>query len=170
MAKRNGWLPAVPNDWINAKVKNATAVWSDGIREERVSMSTKLEKIMRIHAQLKELGDYDTTISGAIGEIYAEVKLGLEKARRGEPGIDGWINKRGVSIKTKEHDRRPHSQVYGEISKRNLPLVQDILIVILDGCNVPKHFGPCPIEKLNGRPNKNGAKRFFLNDIIKNMA
>ena len=142
-----------------------------GYDNEDIQLSMgKLEKILRIYAQLKELGDYDTTIAGAIGEVYAEVKLGLRKAPRGTKGIDGWINERGVSIKTKEHDKRPHSEVYGQISNKNLDNndLQDILIVILDGNNIPMHYGPCPLEKLNGRSHEK-SKRFFLNDIKKNM-
>ena len=143
-----------------------------GYENDDIQLSMdKLEKILRIYAQLKELGDYDTTIAGAIGEVYAEVKLGLRKAPRGTKGIDGWINERGVSIKTKEHDKRLHSEVYGQISNKNLDNkdLQDILIVILDGNNIPMHYGPCPIEKLNGRSHEK-SKRFFLNDIKKSMA
>ena len=143
-----------------------------GYENDDIQLSMdKLEKILRIYAQLKELGDYDTTIAGAIGEVYAEVKLGLRKAPRGTKGIDGWINERGVSIKTKEHDKRLHSEVYGQISNKNLDNkdLQDILIVILDENNIPMHYGPCLIEKLNGRSNEK-SKRFFLNDIKKSMA
>ena len=47
---------------------------------------------MELRKQLRELGDYDTSISGAIGEIYAEEVLGMVKADKGTKGIDGHIN------------------------------------------------------------------------------
>ena len=70
------------------------------ITEKKWSWEHAIE--LGLQVEKKELGDYDTTIAGAIGEVYAEVKLGLRKAPRGTKGIDGWINERGVSIKTKD--------------------------------------------------------------------
>jgi hypothetical protein len=66
------------------------------------ALPERLKKMMEAFKLLRECGDYDTSISGAVGEVYAEDVLGMDKSERGMDGIDGWINGRSVQIKTKE--------------------------------------------------------------------
>ena len=60
----------------------------------------RLVKVLEAHAMLRDLGNYDTSIVGAVGEIYAEVVLGMKKAERGQKGFDGIIKRRRVSVKS----------------------------------------------------------------------
>jgi hypothetical protein len=52
---------------------------------------SKLKDFLEAYRLLGKHGDYDTSIAGAIGEAYAEERLGMEKAPAGEKGYDGWI-------------------------------------------------------------------------------
>ncbi len=38
---------------------------------------SRLQKALELRAQIKELGDYDCSFVGAIGEIFAEERLGM---------------------------------------------------------------------------------------------
>ena len=63
---------------------------------------SKLELILEAKAILRKCGNYDTSIAGAIGEIYAEEKLGMVKAKKGEKGYDSILNGKKLQVKTKE--------------------------------------------------------------------
>jgi hypothetical protein len=39
-----------------------------------------LDQILKAHAILRQFGDYDTSIVGAVGEVYAQDVLKMEKA------------------------------------------------------------------------------------------
>ena len=67
---------------------------------ETEALPERLQKMMEAFKLLRECGNYDTSISGAVGEVYAEDVLGMDKSERGMDGIDGWINGRSVQVKT----------------------------------------------------------------------
>ncbi len=128
-------------------------------------MNSRLEKILRIRAELKELGDYDTSIAGAVGEIYAEEILGMQKVPRGTAGFDGHINGRRVAVKAKEENNRRPSETYVEVREKVLDQVDDLLVVELANGIRPTHLGPIPINELAGRPNKSRKTRYYLSEI-----
>lgn len=108
----------------------------------------KLEKALKARALLKECGEYDTSIAGAIGEIYAEDVLGMVKANRGESGYDGTINGRRVQVKGKEPFAKDEKRYYVAISHKNIGKAQDLVVVLLGVHGVEGHIGSVPIEKL----------------------
>ncbi len=123
---------------------------------------SRLKKIMELRRQLRELGDYDTSIAGAIGEIYAEEVLGMVKADKGTKGIDGHINGRAVQVKTKDGKPRPNTQVYAGI-KLNKHLAQDLVMIMIEGDEI-SHVGPAPIDELPFYENKT-ERRYYLSKL-----
>lgn len=130
-------------------------------------MESRLTQILRLRADLKRLGNYDTSIAGAVGEIYAEEILGMEKAPRGTAGFDGFIGGRRVSVKSKEERDRPPSQTYVAVGEKHVDLIDDLLIVILVENSLPTHLGPVPIKDLAGRKTKSGLTRYYLSEVMR---
>ena len=64
------------------------------MRIEQIEQSERLQKMLQAFRLLRECGNYDTSISGALGEVYAEEILGMDKGKRGLEKVDGWINGR----------------------------------------------------------------------------
>lgn len=123
---------------------------------------SRLKKILELRRQLRELGNYDTSIAGAIGEIYAEEVLGMIKAAKGTKGIDGHINGRSVQIKTKDGKARSNTQVYAGI-KLNKHLAEDLVMVMIEGDEI-SHVGPVPINELPFYENKT-ERRYYLSKV-----
>ena len=123
---------------------------------------------------LRDIGNYDWGIAGALGEIYAEEKFEMKKAERGEPGIDGFIGKRSVSVKTKEVGWRESSAYFG-ITKKNIGIADDLLVILLsDSDSVePEALGPLSFDELDKdgvfSKVKNGDRRYFLSRIRKHI-
>jgi len=107
---------------------------------------------------LREVGDYDSAIAGAVGEVYAEEKLGMLKAERGCRGIDGYIGGRSVSVKTKEKAALNHH--YVPIRESNYGVADDLLVVIIDGDDV-SHLGPIEFAKLEYYEKPDGSERRY---------
>src|SRR5690349_20746464 len=101
-------------------------------------------EIMEIRRRLSALGNYDTAIAGAIGEVYAEEVLGMEKAPRGATGYDGTLAGRRIQVKSKEHNNRPRSRSYIAIRTGKETMADDLLVVVLAGDKC-EHIGPVPI-------------------------
>lgn len=120
-----------------------------------------LNQLIQIFLNLRN--DYDTGLMGAIGELYAEVKLGMQKASRGTRGYDGFINGRKVSIKSKERLDRP-SVAYAEIRDNVMGLADDLLLVQMDEHGTLIHY-LAPLDRLVGR-RVNGGVRYYLSEII----
>ena len=127
---------------------------------------TKLELILQAKAILRKCGNYDTSIAGAIGEIYAEEKLGMAKAKKGEKGYDGILNGKKLQVKTKETLTKTMSRYYVEISNKNIGCADELVVIILRDTEEPYHLGPLPIESIEYRQSKIG-RRYFLNKIQK---
>ena len=107
-----------------------------------------LDQILKAHAILRQLGDYDTSIVGAVGEVYAQDVLKMEKAGRGQAGYDGIIGNKRVSVKTKESDKPGR---YVELSEKSRGDVDELLIVMLCSDGRIVHYGPIPISQLADR-------------------
>jgi hypothetical protein len=116
----------------------------------------KLKDFMEAYRLLGKHGDYDTSIAGAIGEAYAEEKLGMEKAPAGTKGYDGWIAGRKVQVKTKAprkaYDSLAHQ--YAAITHKNHGLADDLVVVLIDQDSEITHLGPVQIDKLHYTENK----------------
>lgn len=105
----------------------------------------RLVKVLEALAILHDLGDYDTTIVGAVGEIYAEVVFKMKKADRGQKGFDGTINRRTVSVKAKESNKTGR---YVEVSPEHREKVDDLIIVLLRDDGRLEHYGPVPFKDI----------------------
>jgi hypothetical protein len=131
-----------------------------------VNLSERLSKMLEARRLLKECGDYDSSIAGALGEVYAEERLGMEKAPKGMSAYDGTIEGRKVQVKTKECGNRKLSSRYVAISKKNRGKAEDLVVVLLDD-ETPgsiRHLGPVPLRSIN--PRDSGMQlRYMYNDI-----
>ncbi|MEX0286281.1 MAG: hypothetical protein AB3N23_16865 [Paracoccaceae bacterium] len=123
------------------------------------------EEALKHHQWFVENG-FDTNTVGAVGEAYAMDYLGMTKAPRGAAGIDGYINGRSVSVKTKEHAGHG-SGTYAAIGLKQIGLADDLLLLVLDGAQM-QVFGPVAIADLPYRENKT-QRRFFIRDIERAM-
>lgn len=124
---------------------------------------SRLKKVMELRKQLKELGNYDTSISGAVGEIYAEEVLGMVKAPKGSKGIDGHINGRAVQVKTKDGKERSDSAVYASVRQGLEKEIEDLVVVMIQGDEIT-HVGPVPLSEIPYTEHKQG-RRYYLNKI-----
>ena len=128
---------------------------------------SRLKKMMQAFKILRDCGNYDTTISGAIGEVYAEEMLGMDKGKRGRDSVDGWINGRSVQIKTKEIKddwcKKPLSARFVQLRDGKQHNVDDLVVVMVHPERVWTHyFGP--IGFLQARPS-NGVVRYHLHQM-----
>lgn len=92
---------------------------------------SRLQKALELRAQIKELGDYDCQFVGAIGEIFAEERLGMIKAPRHETKIDGHINGRSVQVKTRNLPGSVSAH-YVAIANGKWDGVDDLVAVVLN--------------------------------------
>lgn len=124
--------------------------------------SALLKETISLMLQLRDAG-YDTGLMGAIGEIYAEVKLDMKKAERGAKGFDGWINGRKVSVKSKERVANP-SVVYAEVRDSLAGLAHDLLLVQMNEKGELIYY-LASFSKLKGKK-RESATRYYFNEII----
>ena len=127
-------------------------------RDEKIELLNQLIQIF-----LKLRNDYDTGLMGAIGELYAEVKLDMQKAPRRTKGYDGLIEGRKVSVKSKEKVDKP-TVAYAYIKNNAIGLANDLLLVQMNECGELKHY-LAPLDKLSGKKVKDGT-RYYLSEII----
>ena len=127
-------------------------------RDEKIKL---LKQLIRIFLKLRN--DYDTGLMGAIGELYAEVELGMQKASRGTPGYDGVIGDRRVTVKSKEKVDKP-AVAYAYIKNNAIGLADDLLLVQMDEQGTLIHY-LAPLDRLVGKKGKGGVK-YFLSEII----
>ena len=127
---------------------------------------SRLPKMREARRLLSECGDYDSSIAGAIGEVYVEEKLGMIKAPKRTAGYDGILNGRKVQVKTKECGGRDLETRYVAISKDNIGKADDLILVLLDDEEQGsiRHLGPVPIAKIRHSSNKR-QWRYRYNDI-----
>jgi len=126
---------------------------------------TKIQKMLAARELLKECGEYDTAIAGAIAEVYAEEILMMQKAPRGERGYDGIINGRKVQVKGKEWIRKNESASYIAISVNCTGLADDILVVYFDEGDNLSHIGPVRIENIDKGYKNSRETRYSISQI-----
>lgn len=122
-----------------------------------------LMQSIKLLLHLRDEG-YDNGLMGAIGELYAEIELGMEKAARGAKGYDGIINGRKVSVKSKERVYEQPSVAYAQINDNVAGLADDLLIVQMDEVGKLSHY-LAPLNMLKGRKVAGGV-RYYLKEII----
>ena len=131
---------------------------------ETEALPERLQKMMEAFKLLRECGNYDTSISGAVGEVYAEDVLGMDKSERGMDGIDGWINGRSVQVKTKEiRDNwceKPLSSRFVQIREGKQNNVDDLIVIMVHPTSVWTHYYGA-LSALEARPSK-GVVRYHL--------
>ena len=125
----------------------------------------RIEKMLEARRLLKECGEYDTSIAGAIGEVYVEDVLGMEKAPRGAAGYDGVLNNRRVQVKTKERLRQSLAASYVAISNKNIGLADDLVVVYFLDDDSIKHFGPVEISRIH-YSERDMQRRYTIKSII----
>ena len=137
---------------------------------ERTSenLPLRLSKMLNAMKLLRECGDYDTAIAGAVGEVYAEDMLGMKKADRGENGIDGWINGKAVQVKTKEIDEtwltKSISTRYVGIRQGKEIGVEDLVVIMVHEKHCWVHyFGP--LANIEGKLRNNNIIRYGLHKM-----
>jgi len=130
-------------------------------------MSDRLDKMKYALKLLRDCGNYDTSIVGAVGEVYAEDVLGMEKGKRGNDSIDGWINGRSIQVKTKEinDDWLTYrlSQRYVQLKDGKQNSVDDLIVVMVHLDNVWVHYYG-PINTLEYKKS-NGIVRYYLHKM-----
>ena len=125
---------------------------------------TKLDDFLEAYRLLGKHGDYDTSIAGAIGEAYAEERLGMKKVPAGTKGVDGTINGRKVQVKGKSPRVKYNglAGIYAAIPHNNHGLAEDLVVVLIDKDGDITHLGPVPIDTLKYRENAQ-ERRYPLN-------
>lgn len=150
--------------------KNKTMNLSNDKKYEIQKM--RLKQILGFRKKIISWGDYDHSLSGAIGEIYSQAYLGMKKAKKGEAGYDGVIKKNKIQVKTKDGSIDNKSQVYFQISEKDFDSFDEFLGIriltrdrnkgIINKLEI-RHIGPIPKDVLM---QKVRGKRYFLNDIM----
>ncbi len=132
----------------------------------------RLKKILGFRDEIISWGDYDHSLSGAIGEIYSEAYLGMKKSKKGVAGYDGIIKKNKIQVKTKDGSIDNINQVYFEIKEKDFFLFDEFLGIRILTKDRNKdinhkleirHVGPIHKEILK---QINRGKRYHLSDII----
>ena len=121
----------------------------------------KRDLLIKAHRLLRE---YDGSTVTAAAEIWAEEKLGMDKADKGAAGFDGILpNGRKLQVKSKKAGAHSDAGTFVRLSKSTLELADDLLIVFVDDetCDVTRTVGPVPICDLADR---NG--RYYVSDIL----
>lgn len=130
---------------------------------------TNLEKALKARSLLRECGNYDSSIAGAVGEIYAEEMLGMIKAARGQRGYDGKIGERKVQVKSKEPFTKKESAYYVGISHENRGKAEDLVVVILGLDGVEGHYGPVALNDLDKIASTHKSQMRYFIDKIKTV-
>ena len=120
---------------------------------------------MNVRKVLVSYFDYDNSIDGLSGETYAEMKLGMIKAKSRTEGIDGHINGRSVQVKTKGGKKDyKDSEHYIEINQKHTGIIDDLLMVFIkDG--MLSHVGPIPLSSCSPKIKSSGRLRITLQDM-----
>lgn len=134
---------------------------------EQIEQSERLQKMLQAFRLLRECGNYDTSISGALGEVYAEEILGMDKGKRGLENVDGWINGRSVQVKTKEirddwYEKHLSSR-FVQLREGKQFKVDDLIVVMVHPWQIWTHYHG-PISELQMRP-ANGVVRYHLHQM-----
>jgi hypothetical protein len=128
----------------------------------------RLDRMLSCYRTLAQCGNYDSAITGAIGEVYAEEMLGMTKGERGLAGVDGWINDRAVQVKTKEINKnwtsKALSQRYVPISQGREVDVDDLIVILAHPEAIWVHYYG-PIAALKPRKTNQGKLRYFLHEM-----
>ena len=131
---------------------------------ENEEIPERLRKMMEAVRLLRECGNYDTSIVGAVGEVYAEEVLGMDKSDRGYGSIDGWINGRSVQVKTKEiRDdwcAKSLSSRFIQIREGKQVAVDDLVVIMVHPDRVWTHYYGA-ISALEAK-HSNGVVRYHL--------
>ncbi|TCL09540.1 hypothetical protein BXY66_1591 [Shimia isoporae] len=130
----------------------------------------KLKLAQDTHAQcmrtLEILEDYDANspLMGAVGELWAEVNLGMTKAERGAEHIDGTTpDGRRLQVKAKRAGAHRDSGTYVTMPKDTK--ADDLLIVfVADDGEITRIIGPVPTNLLQP---KGRGNRCYVSDIVK---
>ena len=125
----------------------------------------KLTFLMSVRKVLVSHFDYDNSIDGLIGETYAEIKLGMVKAKSRTEGIDGHINGRSVQVKTKGGIKEyKDSEHYIEINPSHTELIDDLLMVFIKNGEL-SHVGPVALSTCTPKIQTSGRLRIYLQDM-----
>jgi hypothetical protein len=125
----------------------------------------KLTFLMSVRKVLVSHFDYDNSIDGLIGETYAEIKLGMVKAKSRTEGIDGHINGRSVQVKTKGGIKEyKDSEHYIEINPSHKELIDDLLMVFIKKGEL-SHVGPIALSRCTPKIQTSGRLRIYLQDM-----
>ena len=125
----------------------------------------KLTFLMSVRKVLVSHFDYDNSIDGLIGETYAEIKLGMVKAKSRTEGIDGHINGRSVQVKTKGGIKEyKDSEHYIEINPSHKELIDDLLMVFIKNGEL-SHVGPIALSRCTPKTQTSGRLRITLQDM-----
>ena len=125
----------------------------------------KLTFLMAVRKVLISKFDYDNSIDGLIGETYAEIKLGMVKARSRTEGIDGHINGRSVQVKTKGGKKEyKDTEHYIEINPNHTELIVDLLMIFIKDGNL-SHVGPISLSSCTPKTQTSGRLRIYLQDM-----
>lgn len=134
---------------------------------QSTSSLCRLAKVQLAYRLLVECGDYDNSVMGAVGEVYAEEVLGMEKAPKGTKGYDGWLNGRRLSVKAKVSEAHSDSGTYVSISDKSRENVDDLVVVFVskDG-SLDRVIGPFPLDWTRSRQHSQGP-RYVVSDMLK---
>lgn len=127
-----------------------------------------LTQVEKLKLANKLTGDYDGTALQALAEAWAEDKLKMTKANKGEKGVDGtWLNNRNIQVKSKKSEAHSDRATYVTLSKGTLECADDLLVLFVDyeTGEINRSIGPIAIDNLIGR---NG--RYYVSDMIKTGA
>ena len=125
----------------------------------------KLTFLMAVRKVLISKFDYDNSIDGLIGETYAEIKLGMVKAKSRTEGIDGHINGRSVQVKTKGGKKEyKDTEHYIEINPNHTELIDDLLMIFIKDSKL-SHVGPISLSSCTPKIQTSGRLRIYLQDM-----
>jgi hypothetical protein len=143
---------------------------------KNITLRKRLDITLKFRKLVSDWGDYDHCLSGMIGEMYAEVFLGLKKAKKGTKGYDGLIGKGRTQIKTKDGSIDSDNRVYFYISEKNYESFDCLLGVriltkernYIKNTLELRHIGPISKKDLSKIEKKTKAgSRYYLHDIKK---
>lgn len=117
------------------------------------TLSDKIAKLLEVLIFLTADG-FDSSVAGPLGEYHAILKYSMVKAKRGEPGFDGWINGLRVSVKTCERRRPRH---YATVKNNSLGKFDCILFVWIENGEI-YDTGPISVEKLETKERRLDGK------------
>lgn len=130
---------------------------------------SKLNRLISMRNELKEMGNFENCLDGVIGEVYAMEKLGMIKTPAHTKGIDGHINNKSVQVKTKGGKAYRDSEHYIQINCKYEEKIDLLLMVQITSTGI-SHQGPFQRSICKGRLyNKGKSIRYYLNDLLKSI-